>query len=171
MTQEKKKGGISAFGIITFVLALLSFVMSSIALFVTYDNGRLLKDAQVVLNDLSSSIRERRSAVFYSEEQKEQKKDPGEKGKTLDNLKNEMDAIRSRFGDTLDYNETGEKIEEWKKKLEESQKKWEILSPKKFEELKQELNNTASALNKKSSDATLKLDTLTDRIRVILKDE
>jgi hypothetical protein len=171
MAQEKKKNGLTAFGIITFLLALSSFIMSSIALFITWDNGRLLRDAQVVLNDLSSGIRERRSTMFYSEEQKAPVKSAGEKGKSLEYLKTGMDSIRTRFSETLDYNETGQKIEEWKKELEESQKKWGILSREKFEELKQDLNNTATSLNKKSPDATLKLDTLTDRIKVLLKED
>lgn len=169
MAKEKKKTGLSVFGVITFLLALSSFIMSSIALFTTYDNGRLLRDAQIVLNDLSSGIKERRSAWFYSDKGQQPKKDASEKGKTLEYLKTRMDSIRIRFSETLDYQETSQKIEEWKKELEESQNKWGILSPKKFEELKQDLNSTATALNKKSSDATLKLDTLTDRIKVFLK--
>ncbi|MBN1903284.1 hypothetical protein JW926_18335 [Candidatus Sumerlaeota bacterium] len=171
MAQEKnKKGGITAFGIMTFLLALAAFIMSSMALFITYDNGRLLRDAQVVLNDLNSSIRERRSAMFYSGEQSKTEQEQGDKEKILENLGMKMEAIRSRFIDTLDYLETGQKIEEWRKELEETQKKWGFLSGEKFKELREEINNTANAMKNKSPDATLKLDTLSDRINVLLKE-
>ena len=171
MSKEKKKTGISVFVIITFLLALSSFIMSSIALFTTYDNGRLLRNAQIVLDDLNSGIKERRSAWFHSGNDQQPKKGASEKGKTREYLKTRMDSIRTRFSETLDYQETGRKIEEWKKELVESQNKWGILSPKKFDELNQDLNNTTVALKKKSSDATLKLDALTDQIKVLLKED
>jgi|GEM_PF-3352362 len=169
MGKEKKRR-FSFFQLMTFLLALAAFIMSSIALFVTYDNGRLLRDAQVIINEVQTSLKGRKSAFFYSEtpvndeDVKEQKKD-------IESMKNKIEATRFCLKEEDDYAEARGKIEGLKKDMEDFRKKWDGITEKKHQEINLEIKSLLLSLKKKSAESEAKLDILSKKLDTLVNRE
>ena len=159
MIAPEKKSRVSTFGIITFILALLSFIMSATALLMTYDNGRLLKDAQTIFGELRVSVKEKRSAFFYTGSEQTS---PGmtEEGKFLHQLRTRLDGARKELSESRDYAAARKKVEEINRELISYQQKAGSLSLRTYNGLKSQCNDILLSLREKSSDSLPKMESL-----------
>ena len=167
MITNEKKSRVSTFGIITFILALLSFIMSCTALFMTYDNGRLLKDAQTIMSDLRTSVKEKRSAFFYTGNEKTPQ-GLTEEGKFLHQLKTRVDGTRKELSESRDYAAAKIKLEQINKELTGYQQKAGNLSLRTYNGLKSKLNDILLSLREKSSDSLSKMDSLSQELSTLV---
>ncbi len=169
MGKENRKR-ISAFQVFTFLVAVAAFVMSAVSLFLTYDNGRLVKNAHIVLDEVRTSLRERKSTVKPAPAETGAEESP-ERQKVLEKLKRTIREARSRLKGGKNYNAALKKVEELKSDLQSYQEKWGIKSHVAFDDLKREVTKSVAALKEKASNAGSRLDRLAKRLDSFLHTE
>jgi len=166
MITPEKKIRVSTFGVITFLLALASFIMSATALFITYDNGRLLKDARSIMTELGVSVKEKRSAFFYTGNE-ETSQGLTEEGKFFHNLKIRLDGARKELSESRDYAAARKKVEEINRELIGYQQKAGSLSLRTYNGLKSQCNDILLSLREKSSDSLPKMESLSRELSTL----
>jgi len=170
MITPEKKSRVSFFAVITFLLALLSFIMSATALFMIYDNGRLLKDARTIVNELGVSVKEKRSAFYYTGNE-ETSQGLTEEGKFFHSLKTRLDGARKELSESRDYATAKKKVEEINRELIGYQQKAGSLSLRTYNGLKSQLNDILLSLREKSSDSLTKLDSLSRELSTLVNNK
>ena len=168
MTEETKKQR-SIPGVVTFLLALAAFIMSAAALVMSYDNGRLVKDAQNVLEEVREGMKKRETSSS--------REDRGENARKTDlrrlsaELKSKLEEARTRLLESRDYKSAKEKLEEIGSELERYQEKWKPTSRVVFNDRRKEVNETIEALWEKTRDAGDRLENLSKRVPSLLREE
>ena len=168
MITPEKKSRVSTFGIVTFLLALASFIMSSTALMMTYDNGRLLRDAQTILTELRGSVKDKRSAFFYTGND-QTSQGLTEEGKFLLQLRTRLDEVRKELSESRDYAAARKKLEEINKELVSYQQKAGKLSLRSYNGLKSQISDILLCLREKSSDSLSKMESLSQDLSDLAK--
>ena len=165
--ETKKKRSIP--GVVTFLLALAAFIMSAAALVMSYDNGRLVKDAQNVLEEVREGMKKRETSSSREKGgESERKSDFRRLGAEL---KSKLEEARTRLLESQDHASAKKKLEEIRSELERYQEKWKPTSRVVFNDLRKEVNETIEALREKTRDAGERLENLSKRLPSFLREE
>jgi len=164
---KKEKNRITFFNMVTFFMALAAFLMSGTALLLSYDNGRIVKNGRIVMEEIRQTL-ENRGEDDAGEDSGSSGEFDQESEKALFRIRENLEKIRLRLKESGDLGAAFEKMKEIRADLVEYSGKWGSRSRPLWNDLKREFDETLALLRQKAAEAGPQLESLSDNLDFLL---